>query len=90
MALLGASALHAETKIAAPVNGKGNPKYVFVFVGDGMSYPQIQSAAYYAGKVAVGIVDVVKKSENPSAANIKNGDKALVVAETLAGSDSMS
>lgn len=43
-----------------------NPKYVFVFVGDGMSYPQIQSAAYYAGKDAGGIVDVVKNSENPS------------------------
>ena len=29
-----------------------------------MSYPQIQSAAYYAGKDAAGIVDVVKNSEN--------------------------
>ena len=66
IALLGLSAVHAETKIAAPVTGKGTPKYVFVFVGDGMSYPQIQSAAYYAGKDAGGIVDVVKKSENPS------------------------
>lgn len=25
------------------------PKYIFLFIGDGMSYPQIQSAAYYAG-----------------------------------------
>ena len=60
LALLGLSALHAETKIAAPATGKGTPKYVFVFIGDGMSYPQIQSAAYYAGKDAGGIVDVVK------------------------------
>ena len=59
------SALHAETKISATPTGKGTPKYVFVFVGDGMSYPQIQSAAYYAGKDAGGIVDVVKNSENP-------------------------
>lgn len=51
-----ASAVHAATPA---------PKYVFVFVGDGMSYPQIQSAAYYTGKDAAGIVDVVKKSENP-------------------------
>lgn len=65
-AFLGLSSLHAETKIAAPATGKGTPKYVFVFVGDGMSYPQIQSAAYYAGKDAGGIVDVIKKSENPS------------------------
>lgn len=59
------SALHAETKISATPTGKGTPKYVFVFVGDGMSYPQIQSAAYYSGKDAGGIVDVVKNSENP-------------------------
>lgn len=68
-ALIGLSAiasLNAETKITAPATGKGTPKYVFVFVGDGMSYPQIQSAAYYTGKDAAGIVDVVKKSENPS------------------------
>ena len=45
--------------------GKGTPKYVFLFIGDGMSYPQIQSSAYYLGKDAAGIVDVVKKSENP-------------------------
>lgn len=45
-------------------NGKGNPKYVFVFVGDGMSYPQIQSASYYSGKDAAGIVSVVQKSSN--------------------------
>ena len=68
-ALIGLSAiasLNAETKITAPATGKGTPKYVFVFIGDGMSYPQIQSAAYYTGKDAAGIVDVVKKSENPS------------------------
>ena len=68
-ALIGVSAiasLNAETKITAPATGKGTPKYVFVFIGDGMSYPQIQSAAYYTGKDAAGIVDVVKKSENPS------------------------
>ena len=65
-AVLGLSAINAETKITAPVTGKGTPKYVFVFVGDGMSYPQIQSAAYYAGKDAAGIVDKVKKSENAS------------------------
>ena len=68
-ALIGLSAianLNAETKITALATGKGTPKYVFVFIGDGMSYPQIQSAAYYTGKDAAGIVDVVKKSENPS------------------------
>ena len=56
--------LHAETKIQGKKDGSGTPKYVFVFIGDGMSYPQIQSAAYYAGKDAAGIVDVVRNSEN--------------------------
>ena len=42
LAFLGFSALHAETKIAATPTGKGVPKYVFMFIGDGMSYPQIQ------------------------------------------------
>ena len=56
--------LHAETKIQGKKDGSGTPKYVFVFIADGMSYPQIQSAAYYAGKDAAGIVDVVKNSEN--------------------------
>jgi alkaline phosphatase len=56
--------LHSEEFTKAP-NGKGNPKYVFLFIGDGMSYPQIQSASYFNGKDAAGIVDDVKKSENP-------------------------
>lgn len=30
------------------------PKYIFLFIGDGMSYPQIQSAAYYLGANASG------------------------------------
>ncbi len=34
-------------------NGK-IPKYIFLFIGDGMSYPQIQSAAYYLGAVKSG------------------------------------
>lgn len=63
---MGISSVSAETKIQGKKDGKGTPKYVFVFVGDGKSYPQIQSAAYYQGKDAAGVVDVVKKSSNPS------------------------
>lgn len=59
------SHLNAQ-QIATTPTGKGTPKYVFLFIGDGMSYPQIQSSAYYIGKDAAGIVDVVKASENPS------------------------
>ncbi len=28
------------------------PKYIFLFIGDGLSYPQIQSTAYYLGAAA--------------------------------------
>ncbi len=65
VAAMGMSGISSETVIQGNKDGKGTPKYVFVFIGDGMSYPQIQSAAFYAGKDAAGIVDEVKKSENP-------------------------
>ena len=48
-----------------PAALSARPKYVFVFVGDGMSYPQVQSAADFLGKDANGIVDKVKASSNP-------------------------
>lgn len=35
-------------KTITTTNGK-LPKYIFLFIGDGMSYPQIQSASYYMG-----------------------------------------
>lgn len=47
----------ASTVQAAQVNP---PKYVFLFVGDGLSYPQIQSASYYIGAAASN-GDVVSK-----------------------------
>lgn len=33
----------------ANVGNNKTPKYVFLFIGDGMSYPQIQSTSYYLG-----------------------------------------
>lgn len=42
----------AETEIqevTIPETAKNTPKYVFLFIGDGMSYPQIQSTADYLG-----------------------------------------
>ena len=65
LASLGIGNLCAQTSIKGNKDGSGTPKYVFIFIGDGMSYPQIQSASYYTGKDAAGIVDVVKKSEKP-------------------------
>ena len=36
------------------------PKYIFLFIGDGMSYPQIQTASYYLGAKASdgGVVSI--------------------------------
>ena len=40
-----------DTKSVSSVN-KNIPKYIFLFIGDGMSYPQVQSASYYLGAAA--------------------------------------
>ena len=50
-------AVQNETYAAASTNGvetvsQKTPKYIFLFIGDGMSYPQIQSASYYLGAKA--------------------------------------
>lgn len=48
---------------AASTTSQGTPKYIFLFIGDGMSYPQIQSAAYYQGaKASNGGVQTQKLS----------------------------
>lgn len=41
--------LTATVNAAASGNAENAPKYVFLFIGDGMSYPQIQSTADYLG-----------------------------------------
>lgn len=40
---------------------KADLKYVFLFIGDGMSYPQIQSASYYLSATKTGIDNGNKK-----------------------------
>ena len=49
-----ATAAPTETPVStlANVEEATAPKYVFLFIGDGMSYPQFQSAADYLGAVA--------------------------------------
>ena len=51
----------AEADTAADAEDEGKaPKYVFLFIGDGMSYPQFQAASDYLGALADdddGIVD---------------------------------
>jgi len=53
------------TAAATPVQAQTTviPKYIFLFIGDGMSYPQIQSASYYLGtKGSDGSVETEKLS----------------------------
>lgn len=42
----------ASTQTAKASETEKTPKYVFLFIGDGMSYPQFQAAADYLGAVA--------------------------------------
>ena len=44
-----ASAVTASTTVTTQPATMTAPKYVFLFIGDGMSYPQIQSTADYLG-----------------------------------------
>ena len=46
----------AVTNSTEKWNGK-TPKYIFMFIGDGMSYPQIQAAQYYNGVQTNGVIN---------------------------------
>lgn len=64
----GVTAFHAQTASSVKGEMKANivslnkqnsksydlPKYIFLFIGDGMSYPQVQSASYYLGAKSSG------------------------------------
>lgn len=45
-----------EAASSAKYNGK-TPKYIFMFIGDGMSFPQIQATEYYKGIEAHGAIN---------------------------------
>ena len=36
----------------AAEEGTKTPKYIFLFIGDGMSYPQVQTTNYYLNAIA--------------------------------------
>ena len=44
----------AETAAATAETSVKTPKYIFLFIGDGMSYPQIQSTNYYLSALQNG------------------------------------
>ena len=47
-------AASTATAEQAPAAAAGTPKYIFLFIGDGMSYPQIQSTNYYLSALENG------------------------------------
>lgn len=56
-------AFAAEGAASVSTVNKNMPKYIFLFIGDGMSYPQVQSASYYLGaKVSNGGVQTQELS----------------------------
>ncbi|MDD3338641.1 MAG: alkaline phosphatase [Lachnospiraceae bacterium] len=66
-----ASANTAETEQKATVAGA--PKYVFLFIGDGMSYPQIQLTNYYmSASNQEGAKTVSVEGEDKTILNNKN------------------
>ena len=46
------STVETTNNAVAENNESSAPKYVFLFIGDGMSYPQIQSTADYLGALS--------------------------------------
>ena len=52
------SNIPATASTTSNVKWKGKtPKYIFMFIGDGMSFPQIQATQYYKGVKRYGAID---------------------------------
>ena len=58
-----APAVSAETLSVQETSTASVPKYVFLFIGDGMSYVQFQTASDYLGAVADPDADILKGGE---------------------------
>ena len=71
---------------SAKYNGK-KPKYIFMFIGDGMSFPQIQATEYYNGVKTNGAINA---SEGNYPTNEKLSFMNFPVAGTVTTYDSTS
>src|SRR5699024_4781334 len=56
----------AATEAAAEETAEttGVPKYIFLFIGDGMSYPQVQATNYYLSANAQESEDILTSKNN--------------------------
>ena len=79
-------AVEAATSSSVKYNGK-TPKYIFMFIGDGMSFPQIQVTQYYKGVESHGAINTKEGNyPNPEKLSFMN----FPVAGTVTTYDSTS
>ena len=77
--MAGALALSATVGGVTAKADAASPKYVFLFIGDGMSYPQFQAASDYLGALADNDEEQALPSVKYDARNgaVLDGPKAL-------------
>lgn len=66
-------------------NGK-KPKYIFLFIGDGMSYSQLQLADYYLKETGNNGLDILKLSTNGT---MQNQDKTSLIPDSSSTATAM-
>ena len=62
------------------------PKYIFLFIGDGMSYSQLQLADYYLKETGNNGLDILKLSTNGT---IQNQDKTSLIPDSASTATAM-
>lgn len=62
------------------------PKYIFLFIGDGMSYSQLQLADYYLKKTGNNGLDILKLSTNGT---MQNPDKTSLIPDSASTATAM-
>ncbi len=83
------SAPASQAAVAQPVQVT-KPKYVFLFIGDGMSYPQFQIASDYLGAVAEPDPEILKGGASLSFMNFPVAGSATTFDSTSFAPDSAS
>lgn len=86
-----AASLINTTSVSSTLSEVQNvPKYVFLFIGDGMSYPQFQAASDYLGAISDPNPEVLKGGKNLSFMNFPVAGSATTFDSTSFAPDSAS
>lgn len=88
-AVTAAGAVPAQSVMAAEETVKA-PKYIFLFIGDGMSYPQIQTTNYYLSAMADGKDEILTSQSNLNMMNFPVAGSAQTYDSTSFCPDSAS